>query len=193
MQFGVGSMTLDLGMLSYVTTWNVVVVLAWAVAASIVTGQDLVRHGVVGWSTPWARGAGFVLVLCAVTMSMFFLVVAPTLDASSRLSPTSVATHVVVPVALIGEWLIFGPKGAQRPLDPLMWLVPFVAYIAWVYVSHALGGRFRGDEYPYAFLSLESGGWMTVVTTLMIMGGAIIALGVALRLLDSALGRSAAD
>lgn len=189
MQFGISNGRVDLGMLAYVTTWNGAVVTVWAAAASGVTVRDLLRRGVVGWSTPSARGAGFVVLLCVVTMSMYFLVVAPTVDVSARFSPTSMATHVVVPVAMIGEWLLFTPKGKVRAIDPLLWLVPFAAYLAWVYVSFALGNGLRGHAFPYSFLDLEANGVLPVVIAVALVGGAIVATGFVLWVLDSVLGR----
>ncbi|PCE15752.1 hypothetical protein AUC47_12855 [Microbacterium sp. SZ1] len=152
---------------------------------------DLRRVGSRGTSTPSARWSGAVMMAITVTMLIYLVVLVPTrFDAGDTdvFSLTDNLIHIVTPVLLIVDWLLFVPKGAFRWGDPVLWtLIPY-AYLAWAFVYGALGGEFvTGQRYPYPFVDVDALGIPGVTQWIIALSIALIAVGFVFVVLDRAL------
>ena len=123
-----------------------------------------------------------------VTMLIYLVVLVPARFAdgdSDIFSLTDNLIHIITPLLVIVDWLIFVPKGAFRWVDPLLWtLIPY-AYLVWAFVYGALGGEFTpGQKYPYPFMDVVEIGYPTALRNLAFVAVLAIALLLLFRLVD---------
>ena len=165
--------------------------LAWMALLIVRTVRDLRRKGTRGTSTPSARLSGAVMMAITVTMLIYLVVLVPTRFAdgdSDIFSLTDNLIHIVTPVLLIVDWLLFVPKGLFRWVDPLLWtLIPY-AYLVWAFVYGAQGGEFTpGEAYPYPFMNVDTLGAAGVAQWIVALSAALIAVGFVFVVVDRAL------
>lgn len=165
---------------AYFTTLSTTASAIWLLAVVVVTAWDLVRSGVRGRSTPSARVGGVVLASAVITMVVHAALLAPGLSPAATLEPTNLLTHVVIPVLVVADWLLFAPKGRLRFIDPLWWAVPPYAYVAAAYVRRAIDGA----PYPYPFMDLERLGLSGVVGAFILLTISLEALGLLIVVAD---------
>ncbi|MGJ0390082.1 Pr6Pr family membrane protein [Microbacterium sp. CGR1] len=165
--------------------------LVWVALLVVRTAQDLGRRGPAGTSTPSARASGAVMMAITVTMLIYLVVLVPTRFAdgdSDIFSLTDNLIHIITPLLVIGDWLLFVPKGSFRWTDPLLWtLIPY-AYLVWAFVYGAVGGEFTpGQKYPYPFMDVDALGIGGVAQWIVALTLALIVVGLVLVVIDRAL------
>lgn len=166
--------------------------LAWVLLLLVRTARDLRQSGPSGTSTPSARGSGAVMFAITVTMLIYLIVLVPTrfADGDAEIfSLTDNLIHIITPVLVIVDWLVFVPKGSFRWVDPLLWtLIPYV-YLTWAFVYGALGGEFTpGQVYPYPFMDVDALGLAGVAQWIIALTVALVAVGFVFVIIDRALG-----
>lgn len=166
--------------------------LAWVLLLLTRTIRDLRQSGPSGTSTPSARGSGAVMFAITVTMLIYLIVLVPTrfADGDAEIfSLTDNLIHIITPVLVIVDWLVFVPKGSFRWVDPLLWtLIPY-AYLTWAFVYGALGGEFTpGQAYPYPFMDVDALGLVGVAQWIIALTVALVAVGFVFVIIDRALG-----
>ncbi|MBB2977113.1 hypothetical protein FHX49_002710 [Microbacterium endophyticum] len=180
----------------FYTVQSNILCLVWAVALGIRTALDLRSDGVRGGSTPSARGGGAVVMAITITMLIYLIVLVPiSFTQSSGYTPftlTDNLIHIIAPCLIIGDWLLFTPKGRLRWYDPPLWaLIPF-AYLAFAYAWSAAGGDFGYDRaYPYPFMNVEELGIGGVAVWLVGLTIALEAVGFLYVAIDRVLGATA--
>lgn len=165
--------------------------LAWMLVQVVRTAQDLQRRGPHGTSTPSARVSGAVMMAISVTMLIYLIVLVPTrFDAGDAdiFSLTDNLIHIVTPILLIVDWLLFVPKGSFRWIDPLLWtLIPYT-YLVWAFVYGAVGGEFTpGQKYPYPFMDVDALGLGGVAQWVAALSVALVVVGLVYVAIDRAL------
>ncbi|GAA3911223.1 Pr6Pr family membrane protein [Microbacterium invictum] len=173
----------------YYTVLSNVLCLVWMLWSAIRTLRDAQEDGWHGISTPSPRFAAAVMMAITVTMLIYLVVLVPSLyvqpGAYEPFTLTDNLVHIVTPLLVIGDWLLFVPKGEVRRPDPLLWaLIPW-AYLVFAFVYSALGGRFAaGTAYPYPFMDVETLGIGGVVMWLVGLTVALIGIGYGFYALD---------
>ncbi|WP_114856372.1 Pr6Pr family membrane protein [Brachybacterium sp. YJGR34] len=110
-------------------------------------------------ATPSARWAAAVMMAITVTMLIYLVVLAPAAFSQpgtyEPFTLTDNLVHIVTPLLVIVDWLVFVPRGHLRWFDPLLWpAIPYV-YLAFAFLYGALGGAFgNGATYPYLFMDV---------------------------------------
>ncbi len=133
--------------------------LVWVLLSVISTIRDLTAFGVRGHSTPSARWSAAIMMAITVTMLVYLLVLVPSAFVQAgdyeAFSLTDNLIHIVTPLLIFVDWLLFVPKGQMRAADPLRWaLIPF-SYLVLAFIYGALGGEFlEGSRYPYPFMNV---------------------------------------
>lgn len=184
--------------LTFYTVLSNLLCLAWMIALVVVTIRDLRTSGPIGHSTPAPRFGGAVMEAITVTMLIYLVVLVPTTFVQgSNYEPftlTDNLIHIITPCLVIGDWLLFSPKGTFRWIDPLLWaLIPY-AYLVFAFTWGALGGTF-GDlgRYPYPFMNIDVLGVGGVALWIAGLTAALIAVGYVYVVIDRVLGRAARD
>jgi hypothetical protein len=175
----------------FFTALSNLAVFAWALVSLVVTVRDVRRDGWRGASSPSPRLAGFPLMSIIVTMLIYLVVLTPTVPADELFTLEDTLVHVVVPVLMILDWLLFTPKGRQRGYDPLLWAVPPYLYLGWAFLHHALGGTFSGRAYPYPFMNVDVIGWSGFAIYLVVLTVALEVVAYLIHGVDRILGRRA--
>lgn len=165
--------------------------LVWVALLVVRTGRDLGRRGPAGTSTPSARASGAVMMAITVTMLIYLVVLVPTRFADGDtdiFSLTDNLIHIITPLLVIVDWLLFVPKGSFRWTDPLLWtLIPY-AYLVWAFVYGAVGGEFTpGQKYPYPFMDVDALGVGGVAQWIVALTLALVVVGLVFVVIDRAL------
>ncbi|KQR39952.1 Pr6Pr family membrane protein [Microbacterium sp. Leaf159] len=165
--------------------------LVWVALLVVRTGRDLGRRGPAGTSTPSARASGAVMMAITVTMLIYLVVLVPTRFAdgdSDIFSLTDNLIHIITPLLVIVDWLVFVPKGSFRWTDPLLWtLIPY-AYLVWAFIYGAVGGEFTpGQKYPYPFMDVDALGVGGVAQWIVALTLALVVVGLVFVVIDRAL------
>lgn len=130
-----------------------------------------------------------------VTMLIYLFVLAPSLftqpGAYRPFTLTDNLVHIVTPVLVILDWLLFVPKGRVKPYDPVLWaLIPY-AYLVFAFGYSAFGGRFAGGSLvPYPFMNIETHGVDGVSLWIAGLTVALVAVGYVFFAADRLLGRA---
>lgn len=178
----------------YYTVLSNVLCLVWLAWSAVVTLRDGRTHGWSGVSTPSARFAAAVMEAITVTMLIYVFVLAPALftqpGAYRPFTLTDNLVHIITPILVIVDWLLFVPKGRLKTYDPLLWaLIPY-AYLAFAFTFGALGGEFApGVHVPYPFMDVEANGLDGVIAWIAGLTVALVAVGYVYFGLDRALAR----
>ncbi|MDQ2840407.1 MAG: Pr6Pr family membrane protein [Acidobacteriota bacterium] len=102
---------------------------------------------------------------------VYHLLLRGLLELSGGSAVSNVLLHQVTPVVVPVFWLLFLPKGRLRWIDPVIWAIYPLAYLAYAVVWGCAHGR-----YPYPFLDVGELGWERVgLNSLVIAAGFLIA------------------
>lgn len=137
--------------LLYFTALSNLLALAWMIVVTVATARDLVKRGARGVTNPSPEFHGAVMMTVTVTLLVYTIVLAPTSD-SGYVPYTwdDSLMHVIMPVLVIVDWLVFTPKGRMRWVDPLLWALIPASYLVFSFTFSAFGGDFGlGRRYPY--------------------------------------------
>ncbi|WP_314428379.1 Pr6Pr family membrane protein [uncultured Microbacterium sp.] len=166
--------------------------LAWMLLLTVRTARDVRRIGPSGTSSPSPRVSGAVMMAITVTMLIYLVVLVPTRFADGDtdvFSLTDNLIHIVTPILMIADWLLFVPKGSFRWTDPLLWMLIPYAYLTWAFSYGALGGEFYpGQTYPYPFMDVDALGPLGVAQWVVALSVALIVVGLLFVAVDRALG-----
>lgn len=181
----------------YFTAVTNVIVLVWLTIVAVATARDLVRRGARGLTNPSPEFHGAVLMAVTVTMLVYTVVLVPTLTQDPTYEAytlTDSLVHVVAPVLVVLDWLLFTPKGRMRWRDPLLWALLPLGYLAFAFVFGALGGEFEpGVSYPYPFMDVATLGVGGVALWILGLAVALELVGFGYVAIDRALGRRSRD
>ena len=180
--------------LLFYTVLSNILCLIWMVLLIIRTIRDLRRNGTYGTSTPSARWSGAVMMAITVTFLIYVIVLLPAAFEQAGdyvpFSFTDNLIHIITPLLLIADWLLFVRKGAFRWIDPLLWAIIPYLYLVFGFTVGALGGEFRpGQKYPYPFMNVDTLGLGGVALWILGLTVALVAVGYVYVAIDRALGR----
>ncbi|MFJ3812565.1 Pr6Pr family membrane protein [Streptomyces sp. NPDC090073] len=94
------------------------------------------------------------------------------------------ALHLLVPLAVVLDWLLLMPAGRLRLRQTAAWLLFPLAYLAFYLVRAAVLPASATDRYLYPFLDAAAHGYRSTLANALLVGLAIYALAVLLAALD---------
>ena len=160
-----GAVSRTVDTLSYFTIWSNIVV---ALSVTLLLARPLRDT----WLRRVLRLDG--LLMITVTMIVYQVVLAPSIDLAGWSLLTDPVLHLVTPILTLLVWLVFGPRGwLTARLVPAALIVP-VIWVGWM----LLRGVFV-DAYPYDFLNVVDLGYAVVLRNVffvLVLGLAISAL-----------------
>lgn len=99
--------------------------------------------------------------------------------------------HLVVPLMVILDYIIFGEKGNLKKEYPVIWSLVLILYIIFVLIYALLGGTFlNGLPYPYFFMDINKFGTIGVVFNLLIVYIFFVGFGTLVQKIDNWLGKN---
>lgn len=126
----------------------------------------------------WDLIRGQAVVMMTVTYVVFALLLSDT-DVDVAVSWVNLVVHTIMPLAVIGDWLVDPPQDAISPRTAMVWLAFPLLWTAYTLVRGALVGW-----YPYPFLDPANGGYATVA--LYVVG--ILIFGIVVSVVVAAVG-----
>jgi hypothetical protein len=91
----------------------------------------------------------------------------------------NVIFHYAIPLAYVGYWLVFVPKGSLAWKDAIAWLVYPAVYTVLVLLRGAVSGL-----YPYPFLDAVALGYPRVVVNMVVLLMVFLVLGLLVIMVD---------
>ena len=129
-----------------------------------------------------------------LTFFVYNLMLAPGLE-STEFDAGNLLVHVVVPLMVLADYLMFDLKGTYQFKDPLFWCIIPLLYPIYVAVYSALGGRFLSMDdsgpakYPYFFMDVDKLGAFRVLMWMLLLVVCFVGVSMLYVLFDRLLGR----
>lgn len=99
--------------------------------------------------------------------------------------------HLIVPLMVILDYVIFGEKGHLKKNYPFIWSIVLVLYIMFLIIYILLGGTFMdGNKYPYYFMNIEQLGLFRVFISNLVLYVFFILCGLFVQKLDNYFSKS---
>ena len=107
------------------------------------------------------------------------------------LTLSNILVHYIIPLMMIGDWLLFDNKMIWKKTDPIFWLFLPIAYFIFVTIRAQIGGIIPGtnSRYPYPFMDADLLGWGKYILAFFILAAAFLILGYLLYFVDRLIGR----
>lgn len=153
-------------------------------AALALTGPALAPDSPLGrWSrSEGVRGA--VAMYIVVVGVVYHLLLASSWNPQGWQKIADVLLHTVMPLAFVGDWLLFTAKARLRWIDAVKWLIFPLLYGVWTLAHGAMTGW-----WPYWFVDMDQLGAVRVAANLTGLLGVFLLLGLAVVAIDRTLGR----
>lgn len=134
---------------------------------------------------------GMVTMAITVTMVVFqFVITDSGMAAYAGNELASIMAHIVVPLLVMSDYVIFGEKGNLKRNYPFIWSATLVFYVIFDFVYVALGGRFGdGSIYPYLYMNIEVNGLLKVIISCITIFILFIGYGTIIQTIDQKLGK----
>lgn len=153
-------------------------------AALALTGPALAPDSALG---RWSRSEGVraaVAMYIVVVGVVYHLLLAQTWNPQGWQKVADTLLHTIMPLAFIGDWLLFTAKRRLRWIDAVKWLIFPLLYGVWTLAHGAMTGW-----WPYWFVDMDQLGAARVAANLTGLLGVFLLLGLAVVAIDRTLGR----
>lgn len=170
----------------YYTIMSNLVCMIYFLVLTVQTAFDLKNKGCYGITALAPRLKGAFTMMITATFLIYHFILAPrafTMDTGYAFwSASNLLVHYFTPFMVILDWLLFGPRGSFRILDPLRWLViPFI-YLVFVVIRAQVGEPITllGSRYPYFFIDFDALGiggvlpWIGIIAIFFVVLGYLI-------------------
>lgn len=144
----------------------------------------------------WPSLKGTVVMCITVTFLIyqFLLAETPFSMNTSTVPLSNLLVHMIVPIMVILDWIIFDPKGHFKMTDPFVWLLPPCVYYIFILIGAQAGftfGKTKVSRFPYPFIDSDKLGTAIVVRNVIVIAFAFLLLGYIFVAIDKLLGKKA--
>lgn len=135
---------------------------------------------------------GMVTMAITITMIIFqFVITDSGMSAYQGNELASIMAHVVVPLLIMSDYVIFGEKGNLKRNYPFIWSITLILYVVFDLIYVSLGGRFGdGSIYPYLYMNVEVNGLLKVIISCITIFILFIVYGTIIQTIDQKLGKN---
>lgn len=132
---------------------------------------------------------GMVTMAITLTMFLYYFILNSNAVAFKNHMLECNLVHLVVPLLVIFDYIIFGIKGNLKKNYPLIWSAILFIYQIFITIYMMLGGKFaNGDSYPYFYMNVSKYGVLGVFINILIILIVYIVYGKIIQVLDNKLG-----
>lgn len=135
---------------------------------------------------------GGVTLAITITMLIYWFVLAPhgfIMNLTFQFFG-NLCVHLIVPLMVIFDWLIFDKKGMFSRIDPIRWLIIPLSYYIFTLIAASLGVVYPlGGHYPYFFINPVVIGIPAVIRNVILLLFFFLGLGYLLYATDKKLSR----
>ncbi|MBQ4066413.1 MAG: Pr6Pr family membrane protein [Clostridia bacterium] len=122
-----------------------------------------------GGASPLPLFKGVCTMCITLTGIVAAAIVASEFDAHTPDGIATVILHIITPVLIMADWLLFDTKGRWRGWAPLLWLIAPYIYFAFIMISANMMDKEAQNRFPYPFLNYEQMGIPMLILVLAIM------------------------
>ncbi|MDR1099474.1 MAG: Pr6Pr family membrane protein [Treponema sp.] len=194
---------------TFKSTFNPVTLLAYTIQSNILTAVffgillvKTVRSVPGGGKEPisskkpygfFPRLSAFITFAIFVTMLVFWFILAPGMTARSLLALDNLAVHLITPLLMLADYLLFTERGKLKKYDPLRGaIIPYAYLLEAMTIGSTRSVRYDSlgnpSYYPYMFLDIDRFG-PRVILTVAAMTLFFLVIAFLWRLLDNKLGQ----
>jgi hypothetical protein len=142
------------------------------------------------------RLSAFVTFAIFVTMLVFWFILAPGMTTRSLLALDNLAVHLITPLLMLADYLLFTERGKLKKHDPLLCaVIPYIYLLEAMIIGLTRSVRYDAlgnhSYYPYRFLDVDRFG-PRVILTVGAMTLFFLAIAFSWRYLDKKLGQKTA-
>ncbi|MFV0499861.1 MAG: Pr6Pr family membrane protein [Bacilli bacterium] len=148
----------------------------------------------------FARFKGTVVMSITVTMLVFWLILNNSTFAmgdSTNTYPSgflqelsNYIVHLIVPLLVIFDWLLFDKKGKYKIKDPIIWeAIPLIYYVFTIVIAQTGYRFYGGGRYPYFFINPDVVGVFGVIKYVLVLIIVFLVLGYIVVFIDYLLGK----
>ena len=138
---------------------------------------------------------GAVTLAITITCLVYNIVLRPFMtDVDGVMTLNSIGNHIVhivLPIMVILDYLLFDEKGLYDKKDPFIWVI--LPFLYWIFICiRALIGKtftYANSKYPYFFLDIDEFGLERIILNIIIAIILIIILGYIYVLIDKLLNK----
>lgn len=132
---------------------------------------------------------GMVTMAITLTMFLYYFILNSNAVAFKNHMLECNLVHLVVPLLVIFDYIIFGIKGNLKKNYPFIWSAILFIYQIFITIYMMLGGKFaNGDSYPYFYMNVSKYGVLGVFINILIILIVYIVYGKIIQVLDNKLG-----
>lgn len=135
---------------------------------------------------------GMVTMAITITMLMYNLVLASDdgMGAFTGHQLECNLVHLIVPLMVILDYIIFGEKGNLKKEYPIIWSLILIIYQLFVIIYVALGGTFMDNlTYPYFYMDINEYGTLGIMFNLLVIYIFFVGYGTIVQKIDNWLGK----
>ncbi len=94
--------------------------------------------------------------------------------------------HLIVPLMVIFDYVVFGEKGNLKKEYPIYWSFILIGYLIFYIIYVSFGGTFLGNsKYPYYYMNIEKYGLVKVLINNISIYVAFLLYGIFIQKLDA--------
>jgi hypothetical protein len=147
----------NLRLFKYYTVQSNVLCLVFIAAAAVHAAIQIKKSGMSGPATLLPRFKGAVTLAITVTLLVYQFMLADTPFSMTSGYAGNFLVHLLTPLLVILDWLLFDEKGRYNIFDPLRWgIIPFYYFIFALIAAQAGVTYLGGSRYPYFFLDADA-------------------------------------
>jgi hypothetical protein len=163
------------GALLYYTLQSNILVLFMFGLLIFETAKSLKKEGRIGSNAHCPRLSVMVLLAIMVTLLVYWALLAPTYkDKSLLLEFSNLSVHLITPILMLADYILFSAGGKLTRRDPLLSCVIPIAYfiqatiLGFSGVMYSSSSSDKASHFPYFFIDYyESGWWVALYVTII--------------------------
>lgn len=132
---------------------------------------------------------GMVTMAITITMFVYQIILSGSMDAFVGHELENNFVHLIVPLLVIFDYIIFGEKGNLKKNYPFIWSLILIVYQLFVIIYSLWGGKFMGSTVPYPYMDINKNGIWNVIINCLLVYIFFIGYGTIVQSLDNKLAK----
>lgn len=132
---------------------------------------------------------GMVTMAITITMFVYQIILSGSMDAFVGHELENNFVHLIVPLLVIFDYIIFGEKGNLKKNYPFIWSLILIVYQLFVIIYSLWGGKFMGSTVPYPYMDINKNGLWNVIINCLLVYIFFIGYGTIVQSLDNKLAK----
>lgn len=133
---------------------------------------------------------GLVTMAITITFFVYWIMISSSMDDYIGHELACIFAHLIVPLLIMTDYVIFGEKGNLKNNYPFIWSITLICYVIFDIIYVSMGGTFNdGSIYPYLYMNVEENGLLQVIINCVLIYVFFIGYGTIVQTLDNKLGK----